>query len=251
MTYEIFINNILETRGRFNCEGYKERHHIVPKCMGGINDKNNLIDLYPREHFVAHKLLAEENPKNAKLCYAYWRMCVTSKGDVYTSEEYDVARRMASIALSRLHKGKKWEDARKEELSKNRTGAKNPMYGRRLSKEHKEKLSASLKGRKLSKETRRKISERAKGRRHTKEAKQKMSLAKLGKPCPTNARLTNSKPVVALNKDTHEIVFVFNSMSDGARWCDVAVQSICACCKGQRKSAGGYIWKYVTKENAS
>ena len=59
MTYKEFIDNILETRGRFGCEGYKERHHIIPKCMGGTNDETNLIDLYAREHFDAHKMLAE------------------------------------------------------------------------------------------------------------------------------------------------------------------------------------------------
>lgn len=39
-TYEEFINNILETRGRFACgDEYHERHHIVPKCMGGTNEE--------------------------------------------------------------------------------------------------------------------------------------------------------------------------------------------------------------------
>ena len=73
MTYNEFIQNILDTRGRFACgERYHERHHIVPRCMEGSNNKSNLIDLYAREHFIAHKLLAEENPNNYKLQYAYW-----------------------------------------------------------------------------------------------------------------------------------------------------------------------------------
>ena len=47
MTYLEFINNILETRGRFSCNSeYHERHHIVPKCMNGSDDETNLIDLY-------------------------------------------------------------------------------------------------------------------------------------------------------------------------------------------------------------
>ena len=65
MTYDEFIQNILNTRGRFACgEEYHERHHITPRCMNGDNSKDNLIDLYAREHFIAHKLLAEENPQN-------------------------------------------------------------------------------------------------------------------------------------------------------------------------------------------
>lgn len=35
MTYNEYINNIIDGRGRFNCgEKYHERHHIVPKCLG-------------------------------------------------------------------------------------------------------------------------------------------------------------------------------------------------------------------------
>ena len=72
MTYIEFINDILKTRGRFNCgDEYCERHHILPKCMGGGNERDNLIDLYAREHFIAHKLLALENPDNIKLQLAY------------------------------------------------------------------------------------------------------------------------------------------------------------------------------------
>lgn len=46
--YDKFIQNILDTRGRFGIpEGeYKERHHIIPRCIGGTDDEGNLIDLY-------------------------------------------------------------------------------------------------------------------------------------------------------------------------------------------------------------
>ena len=98
MTYEEFIDNILTTRGRFNCnDEYHERHHVIPKCMGGANDSDNLIDLYAREHFVAHRLLALENPNNEKLAYAWWNMC-QCKGSSkmrteVTPEEYEEARK--------------------------------------------------------------------------------------------------------------------------------------------------------------
>ena len=64
MTYTRFIKGILDERGRFGIpEGeYKERHHITPKCLGGTNDEENLIDLYAREHYIAHKLLVQDNP---------------------------------------------------------------------------------------------------------------------------------------------------------------------------------------------
>ena len=76
MTYKEFIDNILEERGRFSCgEEYHERHHILPKCKGGIDNKENLIDLFAKEHFIAHKLLAEENPEDISLVRAY--QCMT------------------------------------------------------------------------------------------------------------------------------------------------------------------------------
>ena len=45
MTYDEFIQDIISKRGQFGIpEGeYKERHHIVPKCLGGSNEKDNLI----------------------------------------------------------------------------------------------------------------------------------------------------------------------------------------------------------------
>ena len=63
MTYNEFIDKIINERGRFNCGNeYHERHHIIPKCLGGTNNKDNLIDLYAKEHFEAHRLLSLENP---------------------------------------------------------------------------------------------------------------------------------------------------------------------------------------------
>ena len=67
-TYQNFIQNILNTRGRFSCgDEYHERHHIIPKCIGGDDNEDNLIDLFAKEHFEAHRLLALENPDNKQL----------------------------------------------------------------------------------------------------------------------------------------------------------------------------------------
>jgi hypothetical protein len=38
---------------------YSERHHIVPRALGGTDDKSNLIRLTPEDHFFAHLLLAK------------------------------------------------------------------------------------------------------------------------------------------------------------------------------------------------
>ena len=93
MTYQDFIYNILQTRGRFACgDEYHERHHIKPKCLGGTNDEDNLIDLFAREHFEAHRLLALENPNTSELVYAWTCMAMLNNDNqkryVVSSEEY-------------------------------------------------------------------------------------------------------------------------------------------------------------------
>lgn len=45
-------------RGPF-LEGYTERHHILPRSLGGGNEPENLIRLTPEDHFFAHLLLAK------------------------------------------------------------------------------------------------------------------------------------------------------------------------------------------------
>ena len=35
---------------------YYENHHIVPRCVGGDNSKENKVLLTAREHFIVHKL---------------------------------------------------------------------------------------------------------------------------------------------------------------------------------------------------
>lgn len=129
LTYEEFINNILETRGRFACgEEYHEKHHIVPRCMGGGNEENNLIDLFAREHFIAHKMLAEENPKNNKLVYAWACMAFASNDNEQryelSPEEYEEVR----ISLSKAISGE-------NNPMFGKTGEQNPNFGRHIEKE--------------------------------------------------------------------------------------------------------------------
>ena len=54
---------------------YTERHHILPRCLGGKNNKNNIVKLLPKEHYIAHLLLFRLYPNNQKLSFAFWMMC--------------------------------------------------------------------------------------------------------------------------------------------------------------------------------
>ena len=50
--------------------GYKEIHHIIPQCLGGTDDKDNLVELTAREHYIAHLLLVKMYPHNLGLSFA-------------------------------------------------------------------------------------------------------------------------------------------------------------------------------------
>ena len=144
MTYNEFIDDILNTRGRFACgEEYHERHHIIPKCMNGTDAEDNLIDLYAREHFIAHKLLVQENPDNFKLVYAWHMMSTTRKNSELeiTPEAYEEAR----IAYSKMLK-EKYSDP-----------SNHPMFGKTLSEETRKKISDAHMGKTYSDEYKQKL----------------------------------------------------------------------------------------------
>lgn len=58
--------------------GYYERHHIIPRSLGGSNESTNLAYLTAREHFICHWLLVKIYPANSdaynKMLFALWRM---------------------------------------------------------------------------------------------------------------------------------------------------------------------------------
>lgn len=164
--YDIFINSIQSSRENVYFP-VSERHHIIPRCMGGSDDDSNLIYLTLREHFVAHKLLCDKYPDNTQLAYALLRMCDYKRE--YTEEEYEQARlncvgkKLPVDTCEKISKslreyqrteehcrhisegkrGKKTGDdnvMRNPEVAKKVSeafkGEKNPMYGRTGSKHH-------------------------------------------------------------------------------------------------------------------
>jgi hypothetical protein len=70
MNYKKIYESIV-SRGKARViKGYKERHHIIPRCMGGGDEEDNLVNLTPEEHYVCHQLLVKMYPTNIKLLYA-------------------------------------------------------------------------------------------------------------------------------------------------------------------------------------
>jgi len=70
--------------------------------------------------------------------------------------------------------GLKYTEDQRKSMSISRKGKPNGLLGKKLSEEHKQKISESKKGSKWSEETRKKLTESRKKQRHTEESKQKM-----------------------------------------------------------------------------
>jgi hypothetical protein len=148
MHYKRIHDQIIERAKNRVLEGYSEKHHIVPKCLGGSNDKENLVRLTAREHFIIHKLLCEIYPNESKLHYAVWLMA-NMKGDNQLrdykigSKEYQKIRETFSLIHSKKMLGIKLGPQTSDHIRKRTShlkGSGNGMYG----KTHTDKAKASI-----------------------------------------------------------------------------------------------------------
>jgi hypothetical protein len=99
--------------------GYCEKHHVVPKCMGGLNTKNNIVLFTAKEHFIAHKLLVRIYPDVKGVWYALIAMgrIVEFKSRIFASE------REAAYAARR---GTKYSEEAKKKMSNAKIGKPSP-----------------------------------------------------------------------------------------------------------------------------
>lgn len=122
--YKIIEKAKKETENGNRHVGYYERHHIQPKSLGGNNDKENIVKLTAREHFICHWLLVKIYDKgtierNKMLC-AFWRMRCTNKDH----KRYINARAYEALRIE-------FAKCIGELSSKNQAGIKNSQYGRK------------------------------------------------------------------------------------------------------------------------
>lgn len=128
---KIYQNLIHSAKTHPKIDQYKEKHHIIPKCLGGDNTKENLIMLTAKQHYLAHWLLYKIY-KTPKLAYAWHSMCRIGKGQesrLINARLFEYARKNHSIVL------------RNEQL-----GNKNHFYGRIHSEDTKQQISNKNKG---------------------------------------------------------------------------------------------------------
>lgn len=85
---------------------YTEMHHVIPRCVGGLDNTENIVALTPEEHFVAHQFLIKIYPDEHKLVYAAHMMTVASGVQRRSNKRYGWLKRKYAEAC-RLRTGDK------------------------------------------------------------------------------------------------------------------------------------------------
>lgn len=151
-------------------EGYKEKHHILPRSVGGTDEPSNLVYLTAREHYFAHLLLAKAYGGS------HWR-AIKFMGELKgrkTSKMYSIARLKWVASIS--GENSIWYGKGYHQL-----GELNHMWGRKSSEKQKEAVRKFMTGRKASDETRRKMAEAHRGKKASDETRAKMSSQRKGR----------------------------------------------------------------------
>lgn len=177
--YEKWYNNITERGKNRTLDEYAERHHIVPRSLGGADDASNLVSLTAREHFICHWLLTKMHTgeSRGKMINALYMMQGQSTHQKryeskITSRIYKNLREEYAAYISKLNKGRIQPPEEKAKQIAAITGRKRAPF----SEEWRAKLSAAKSGENnnrygvvFSEETRKKIGDKLRGKKQSPE----------------------------------------------------------------------------------
>jgi hypothetical protein len=186
MNYQRIYENIINNSKNRKLNGYSEKHHIIPKSLGGDDTKNNIAILTAKEHLICHKILVKiyPGPKMVRALSMMLRKNRNQTKRIISSRDYETLRK----ERNRHIKGKKLEELYSEEgVSNIKKAQKNKVW--KHTEEYKKRLSEKLKGKsyeeRFGKEKANTLKELRKnqklGSRHTKETKLKISATRIGK----------------------------------------------------------------------
>jgi hypothetical protein len=246
MNYARIYKNIIERakqQQRDKKQGYFERHHILPKSIGGTNSKENLVLLTAKEHYIAHMLLVEMYEKGSyewqKMIFAASMFLAKSKNHkrINTSARF---YQQVKIALSELKTGIPRSEETKAKMRK--TKAQNP---RTVSQEERLVSSKRMTGK----------GNPMYGKTHTEDVKKYLRELKLGKKnqavSESNRRRTGiatekTRAVRQIDKQGNE-VNNYISIAEAKR--QTGIKSIIGVLHGRWLHAGGYRWEYLEYNN--
>lgn len=139
--YYVWYNNLVTIAKNRKLDGYVERHHIIPRSLGGSSLPENIVELTAREHFICHCFLVRmtEGQARYKMVHALVKMGVISSDHqrYVNSNLYEFAKQEASM----LQRDPILDKARRDRISKSKTGKSRPP----LSESWKSNIGASIK----------------------------------------------------------------------------------------------------------
>jgi hypothetical protein len=138
--YTKYYYNIVSKAMSRHLNGYTEKHHIIPKSLGGTNNIDNLVSLTAREHYLCHLLLVKmtEGESYHKMLYAY---TIMSGRKLYNSKKYHFFKEEYSKVNSKLRTG-----PLNGMFGADRKGENNTFYGKSHSEKSKTLISTKKTG---------------------------------------------------------------------------------------------------------
>jgi hypothetical protein len=170
MNYKSIYDKIVEkTKERkfswTRTEEYFERHHIIPKCLGGSNKKENLTMMTAKEHYVCHHLLWKIYKDDKRLALAFHKMKSSNMKSrqierkfSLSAKEYENLRTDIASAFSKRIVSKE---------TCNRISETKKLKYSMLSDERRNELRLNAKNCLSKPEVRAKMSQSAKGKKHS------------------------------------------------------------------------------------
>lgn len=94
----LYVNLLLKHGSEEKPKDYAERHHIIPKALGGDDSSENLVYLSPRVHFIAHWILFKihRSPETARALYGMMDAKRRPERGMANSKYYAIAKKAFS-----------------------------------------------------------------------------------------------------------------------------------------------------------
>lgn len=209
-----------------NGEGYREntRFYRAIQKYGWENFEHEIVaqGLAAEEAYALESRFIAVFETTSK-CKGYNYLPGGQPGALGLAHTEQAKRKMRSYRM-------KWWAIEENRLS--RSGVNHPNYGQKMSDAAKTHLSVINRGKTFSEETRRKISEAKRLENHH-------YYGKFGQEHPGH------KDVCQCDMNGN-VIRVFHGLHEAQRETGIDLRNIQRVCAGRRKSAKGYIWKYVT-----
>lgn len=196
------------------------------------------------EHYIASEEARRKNSEAHKgvnlSAETRQKMSASGKGRVFSDEHKKRISESNKIAQNRPD-----VKQRKSERTK---GEKNPMYGKHISEEHRQKLRDNNRWVNAKEEDYIKVSNTSKKiwQQKTQEQRDKQIRGMCTKESQEKALQTKLKKLpLVLCIETGQI---FDNLQQAAHWAKCSKENIRSTCVGKQNMAKGYHWKYVARE---